>query len=188
VRRLELVKPSHQRYTPPPGQRQQRTLPPYRQSLVVAAELGFPVRLAHRPDLLDKELAPRSVAQSWRRGPRSCAASAPRRPGLHSGRMPVMPVRSAASSTHRSGWGEPGTVAPNPQSSIALAAPPGRSLPSGQRQSCPNQAPGPKIGVHFRRRPSPPSTQTARRVSSHAKKSRSRTPKRRSLSWIVFGP
>jgi hypothetical protein len=99
---------------PRPGQRQQRTLPPYRQSLVVAVELGFPVRLAHRPDLLDKELAPQSVAQSWRRGPRSCAASAPRRPGLYSGRIPVMPVRQLLSSTHRSGWGEPGTVAPNP--------------------------------------------------------------------------
>src|SRR5215469_15191325 len=47
--------------------------------------------------------------------------------------MPVMD--QLLSSTHRSGWGEPGTVAPNPQSSIALAAPPGRSLPSGQRQS-----------------------------------------------------
>jgi len=66
VGRIQLVEPPHQRQIvvvgrplrpvhPGSAQRKQLALPSDRQIGMIAVEQNFPVRLAHRPDLLDKK-------------------------------------------------------------------------------------------------------------------------------------
>jgi hypothetical protein len=121
---------------------EQCALPADQQPGMAAVEQVVAVRRAHRPDLLDKNPAPRSVGRSWRRGPRPSSAPASRQRRPHSGRRRAPRSRAAASSRRKSGSGGPRSAGRDLPPSPAPAAPPRRSSPSAPHRSCVSSSSG----------------------------------------------
>jgi hypothetical protein len=82
-----------------------------------------------------KNRARLSVVQSWHAASRSRVRAFPRSPARHPRQRPGPPVPAVASSTHKSGSGDPRSATQDPPPSPAPAPPPAQSSPSTPRQS-----------------------------------------------------